>query len=122
MSIRTARGLARGAFAALLALSGCAPKDPAERVWVKRCESCHGADGRGRTKFAEGRPYADLRDASWKHGSDLESMKRLISEGDAKSPMPPFKGRLTPEEIDLVARYVLKLSEEPGRREKGAPR
>jgi len=36
-------------------------------------------------------------------------MKRLIAEGDTKSPMPAFRDRLSPEEIDAVARYVQSL-------------
>lgn len=104
----------RPAFAAALlagfALAGCGPSDPGERVWARRCASCHGDDGRGRTKFAEGRPFADLTDGEWKHGSDLDSMKRLIEAGDPKSPMPPFQGRISPEEIDVVARHVQALA------------
>jgi len=99
-------------LSAAASLAGCGPKDPGTRVWRRRCASCHGDDGRGRTRFAKGRPFADLTDDNWRHGSDLESMKRLISSGDPKSPMPPFQSRLSPEAIDAVARYVQRLAAE----------
>jgi len=94
---------------AVLATAGCGPKDPGERVWVRKCAACHGREGRGDTRFARGRPYAVLTDERWKHGGDLESIRRLITDGDPGSPMPPYRGRLTPEEIDAVSHHVLAL-------------
>ena len=49
MSVSAARG-ARTARAVALAAcalaSACGPSDPAARVWLRRCASCHGEDGR----------------------------------------------------------------------------
>jgi mono/diheme cytochrome c family protein len=106
---------ARRAVLAALALSFLAAacrraEGPGERVFRRRCSICHGDDGRGDTEFAEGRPYADLTDGRWKHGPDYDSMRRLIAEGDPKSPMPAFGKKLTPEEIDAVTRYVETLA------------
>jgi mono/diheme cytochrome c family protein len=98
-----------GVLAAALLASGCGPKDPGERVWVRKCSACHGREGRGDTRFARGRPYADLTDDAWKHGGDLASIRRLIADGDPTSTMPAFRGRLSPEEIDAVSAHVLKL-------------
>ena len=94
----------------VLAAAGCGPSDPAERVYVRKCSACHGTDGRGRTRFAQGRPYADLTDGKWKHGGDRASIRKLIAEGDPASPMPPYDGRLSPQEIDAAADYVLRLA------------
>ena len=95
-------------------LSGCAgDADPGTRVWRKKCAACHGADGKGRTRFAEGRPWADLTDGRWRHGPDREAIRRLVTDGDPKSTMPPFAGRLTPAEIDAVVDHVLKLDSPP---------
>lgn len=100
-------------FALVLALgaqAGCAgDTDPGARVWRKKCAACHGADGAGRTRFAEGRPFADLTDGRWRHGPGRDAVRRLVADGDPKSPMPPFAGRLTPEEIDAVVDYTLRL-------------
>jgi mono/diheme cytochrome c family protein len=120
----TRRALAAilAALGACAALAACGPSDPNVRLWRRRCASCHGEDGRGRTKFAEGRPFSDLTDDNWRHGSDLPSMIRLIRDGDPKSPMPAFRDRLTPEEIDAMARYVQHLAAEARNRPQGAPR
>jgi mono/diheme cytochrome c family protein len=106
---RSLSALPAALAAALLAAAGCGPKDPGERVWVRKCAACHGRQGRGDTRFARGRPYAVLTDDLWKHGGDLESIRRLICEGDPKSPMPAYRDRLTPEEIDAVSHHVLRL-------------
>ena len=92
-------------------LAGCsAEPDPGTRVWRKKCAACHGRDGAGNTRFAEGRPFADLTDGRWNHGSDRESIRRLVADGDPKSTMPPFAGTLTPEEIEAVVGHVLGLA------------
>jgi mono/diheme cytochrome c family protein len=92
-------------------LSGCArDADPGSKVFRKKCSACHGIDGRGRTRFAEGRPWADLTDGRWRHGPDREAVRRLVADGDPKSTMPPFAGRLTTAEIDAVVDHVLKLA------------
>jgi mono/diheme cytochrome c family protein len=100
------------ALAAALAavLWSCGPSEPAAKVFYKKCSACHGMDGRGRTKFAAGRPFADLTDGKWKHGGDRASIRKLVAEGDPGSPMPPFRGRLTPDEIDLSVDYVLRVA------------
>jgi mono/diheme cytochrome c family protein len=92
-------------------LAGCErDADPGSRVFRKKCSACHGIDGRGRTRFAEGRPWADLTDGRWRHGPDRDAVRRLVADGDPKSTMPPFTGRLTPAEIDAVVDHVLKLA------------
>ena len=98
------------ALAAALSAACAEPKDPGERVWKRKCAACHGSDGAGRTRFAENRPYADLTDGKWKHAPDRESLRRLVAEGDPASPMPPFTGTLTPEEIDAIVDWTLALA------------
>jgi mono/diheme cytochrome c family protein len=107
--------------AALLGLgTGCGPTDPGERVYLRKCAACHGLDGAARTRYGETHPYANLTDGVWRHGGDPVSIRRLISEGDPKSPMPPFRGRLDEAEIEAVARYVENLTTTP--RRKPSPR
>lgn len=93
------------------AAAGCAPeKDPGARVFRKKCSACHGSDGAGRTRFAEGRPFADLTDGKWRHGPGRAEVRRLVADGDPRSTMPPFSGRLTEAEIDAVVDYTLRLA------------
>jgi mono/diheme cytochrome c family protein len=98
-------------LAGSVAVSGCAPeRDLGTRVWKRRCAVCHGVDGSGRTRFAAGRPYANLVDGVWKHSPETRSMRELLLHGEPKSPMPAFEGKLTPGEIDAVIVYVQKLA------------
>jgi mono/diheme cytochrome c family protein len=105
------RALAIPAALGLVTLIGCGPSDPGERLWLRKCAGCHGKDGRGRTRFAQGRPYVDLTDGKWKHGSDRASILKLVTDGgDPASAMPVYRGRLSPEEIDAVVDHVVKLT------------
>ena len=78
-------------------------------MYARKCAGCHGPSGASTPSYRARFPYADLTDGRWRHAGDVESMRRLITEGDPKSPMPRFDGRLSPEEIDAVARYVDRL-------------
>ena len=94
--------------------------DPGARLWRKRCSACHGADGAGRTRFAEGRPFADRTDGKWRHAPDRDSLRRLVAEGVPEGAMPPFAGTLTPAEIDAVVDHARKLAA-AGRPAEGTP-
>lgn len=108
--LKFVRALSLAASALTFAACG-PPEEPGARIFRKKCSACHGPDGSGRTKFAQGRPYSDLTDGVWKHGGDYDSIRRLIAEGDPKSPMPAFQERLTTKEIDAVAHYVEALAQ-----------
>jgi len=73
------------------------------------CSACHQADGRGNPLL--GAP--NLTDDVWLHGGRVEDIRRTITDGLA-SQMPAHATLLTPEQIHLVASYVLSLSLEGG--------
>lgn len=56
------------------------------------CANCHGAD-------LQGGQAKSLLNGVWTHGSDDESIARVIREGDAIKGMPAWKGVLTDAEI-----------------------
>lgn len=95
----------------ILTAGGCTKKNAGSEVFKKKCASCHGLDGKAQTKLAQGRPFADLTDGKWSHGSDRESVFKLVADGDPKSPMPPFRERLSPEELNAVVDHVMKLAQ-----------
>ena len=98
-------------LAAALAAGACAaPKDPGERVWRRKCSACHGREGRGDTRYARNRPFADLTDGRWKQGGDPASIRRSVAEGVPKTPMEGFAGKLTAAEIDAVTGHVVRLA------------
>ncbi len=69
------------------------------------CSACHQASGVGNP--AIGAP--NLTDDVWLHGGRPEDIRRALEVGLANQ-MPAHEAILTPEQIHLVATYVLSLS------------
>lgn len=94
----------------VLSLSG-APHDSARAQLGKPkfvvCAACHGPDGKGNP--ALGAP--NLTDNVWLHGFGEAAIVRMVMQGKT-SIMPPFEGRLNPEQIHVLAAYVWSLSQE----------
>ena len=93
----------------VLSLSG-APHDSARAQLGKPkfvvCAACHGPDGKGNP--ALGAP--NLTDNVWLHGFGEAAIVRMVMQGKT-SIMPPFEGRLNPEQIHVLAAYVWSLSQ-----------
>ena len=78
------------------------------------CVQCHGAGAQG------GFGYPNLNDDEWIWGGTLKAIHYTIANGIRYNPdtnedtrqseMPAFGEQLTPEQIDQVAEYILKLS------------
>lgn len=103
-------------FAFLLALQGASavdsPKDQPDlkkgaEVYKVRCVVCHMKDGNAPTKKMR------LSDQEWKHGSSLDDVQKVVSEGVKGTVMMGFKNRLSKDEIKAVSAFVLKLSQQP---------
>ena len=82
---------------------------------ITQCTNCHGADGKG----GEGGP--DLTDADWVQSSgDMAGIVRTISNGVRTSQMKgsfpramgAFGTRLSRDEVQSLAQFVLSLSNE----------
>lgn len=69
------------------------------------CAACHGADGKGNT--AMGTP--NLTDDIWLHGRGTAAIIAMVTNGKTNV-MPAHEGRLTPEQIHVLAAYVWSLS------------
>ena len=70
------------------------------------CAACHGADGKGNQ--ALGAP--NLADKVWLHGWGEDAIADIVNNGKT-SVMPAQEGRLTAEQIHLLASYVWSLSQ-----------
>ena len=70
------------------------------------CAACHGADGKG--NMALGAP--NLADKTWLHGWGEASIVAIINSGKVNV-MPAQQGRLSPEQIHVLAGYVWSLSQ-----------
>ena len=77
-----------------------------EELFAKHCASCHGKDGKARTPIAR---QLGVKDLTQSKTSDGEIEKQVIEgkkdeRGNQK--MPPFKDKLSPEEIKSLIEFV----------------
>jgi mono/diheme cytochrome c family protein len=87
-----------------------------KRFYFVYCVACHDQDGKGlgRRDFNGTQP-ADLTDPdAWSHGTSPEAVFSNIREG-TKDDMPPFKDKLTEEQVWHVVNFVRSLWPEPRR-------
>ncbi|MET4024508.1 cytochrome c oxidase cbb3-type subunit 3 [Marinobacter sp. MBR-99] len=76
-----------------------------EAVFQQACAACHGADGTGMT--AMGAP--NLTDNIWLYGSTYEWIRETVEHG-RQNEMPAQEGRLSDDQIQILAAYVYSLS------------
>jgi cytochrome c6 len=79
-----------------------------QRIFERKCMSCHNRNGDGDTVTASRFKYANLIDGVWRSDGSEEAIERQIRQG--RDPMPKFEGKLTDEEIRQTAAYVLELA------------
>lgn len=78
-------------------------------IYAMNCVACHGANMEG----GIGPSFVDLE---WIHGGQASDIIHIITEGVPAKGMIPWKGILSPEQINQVAAYVVsKHSEATGR-------
>lgn len=79
-----------------------------QRIFERKCVSCHNANGDGKTITGSRFRYANLIDGVWRSDGSPQAIERQIRQGH--DPMPKFEGKLTDEEIRQTVAYVLELS------------
>lgn len=81
--------------------------DDGSALWVKNCQKCHGADGKGDTKMGKKMEIKDLTDAAYqaKFTDDqaAKAIKEGIKDGD-KTKMKPTEGVTDDDVKALVAK------------------
>ncbi len=82
-----------------LALAGTARADAAA-TFQARCASCHGKDGKGKTKMGEKLNVPDLTAVKASTGE----MEKVIADGKGK--MSAYRGKVSDAEIKARAEYV----------------
>jgi len=80
------------------------------------CATCHGVDG---TSDAN-RSGPNLRDRFWIHGSSMEELAKIISEGANNNAMPAQNRTLSNQDIANLAIYLVSLNRQGERSGKPA--
>lgn len=85
-------------------------KDPAsveagKAVFMQACTACHGVDGKGMQ--ALGAP--NLTDNVWLYGSTFDWIRQTVIHG-RQNQMPSQSGRLSQDQIQILAAYVYSMS------------
>lgn len=87
----------------------CEPN--AQELFQTNCKVCHGDQGRGDGPAATAMPTPprDLTQRPYKFGCGPGAVASTIESGISESGMPPFKGKLSDDEIWRLAQYVRTL-------------
>jgi mono/diheme cytochrome c family protein len=88
-----------------LFVSGAAWADPAE-LFKAKCSSCHGEDGKAHTKIGTKEKIDDFTTDKFQSGITDEKITGAITNGVPDTKMKAFSGKLTPDEIASLAKYV----------------
>lgn len=80
-------------------------KAAGREVFMNKCKSCHGADGKGDTPFGQKIGIVSLAGLGRSHGS----IRSITANGVPGTKMKPYEGKLTPKELDDVAAFVKAL-------------
>ena len=85
-------------------------------LFVDHCSPCHGQDARGRTPVGRARRIPDLTAEAVRARLDPDYIADLVRSGrkdpeTGKERMPAFSNRLTDEQIEMLAGYVMNLGD-----------
>jgi len=93
-----------------MALAGCTPENLATPdLYRTSCARCHGAAGRGVSRYLDRYPYLDLVASPMVRQGDRTAVRQRIAEGDG--PMPGFSRRLSPSQIERLVDFTLQLGQ-----------
>jgi cytochrome c oxidase cbb3-type subunit 3 len=82
-----------------------AAAEKGEEIFAQACSACHGADGKGN----QGIGAPNLTDDAWLYGSNYDWIKETVVNG-RQNMMPAQSGRLSEDQIQILAAYVYSLS------------
>lgn len=109
-------GMVVAGVAGLLLASSALAADPvdAAKLWQKSCQSCHGADGKGKTKAGEKSGVKDLTSAeiksAYNKAKTIAAIKDGVKEkGGDKMAMKGYAEKLSAAEIEALADFTLAL-------------
>ncbi|HXX31897.1 MAG TPA: cytochrome c [Myxococcaceae bacterium] len=82
-----------------------------ERLWKAKCSSCHGQAGKGDTEKGQQMKIVDMSTAAFQAKPNDELKKAILDgvkteKGGVKKEMDPFKGDLTPDQVDALIALI----------------
>jgi cytochrome c553 len=89
--------------------------DDIERTWKAKCGSCHGNDGKAQTEKGKKEGVADMTTPDWQKKMTDAQIKEAIEKGVKKEEggktkrMEGYAGKLKPEQIDELVKFIRKL-------------
>jgi cytochrome c oxidase cbb3-type subunit 3 len=93
-------------LAAALAAPGIAAAADAQAVFLENCSTCHGEGGKGDTELGAKYRVPNFTKASVQKDLSDAEIRKAITDGVPKTKMKGWKGILTAEEIEALARFV----------------
>jgi mono/diheme cytochrome c family protein len=85
----------------------CARDRSAPGLYRSYCRRCHGAEGQGPGREVKLYPYLNLRRSPMILRRDRAAVRQRIVEGHG--PMPGFRRRLQPEELERLIDFTLQI-------------
>jgi len=79
----------------------------AATIYNRECVSCHGRDGRGRTRRGRQTHARDMTSREWQDDTSDERLFNSISNGRGK--MPAFRKKISENDIDALVSYVRRM-------------
>lgn len=86
----------------VVALTDAAALNSGGSIYAANCTPCHGAQLEGKEGLGP-----NLTDIYWKHGGGIKNVFHTISYGVPEKGMISWKAQLKPNEIQLLASYIL---------------
>ena len=78
-----------------------------KKIFKNECEKCHGMDGKGAER-GKNLGVPDFTDPEWQASVTDEQLIASVTNGKKK--MPKQEGKLSPEEIKAMVKYVRMLA------------
>jgi mono/diheme cytochrome c family protein len=79
----------------------------APRLYAKYCISCHGRDGRAKTRKARYNHARDISESKWQDDvSDERIFNSIMNGRNVRGEMPAFSKQITDQEAEALVNYV----------------
>lgn len=94
------------AIAMAVGISSRAVADDAADQYKTKCQSCHGADGKGATPIG---PKVGVRDFHAPEVAKQSDQEMFDITKNGKNKMPKYDGKLTDDQIKDLVKYIRSL-------------